>query len=26
MEGLFEEYYDIQTQRKRLHFVNEAKK
>ena len=26
MEGLFEEYYDIQTQRKRLHFVNETKK
>jgi len=26
MEGLFEEYYDSQTQRKRLHFVNETKR
>ena len=26
MEGLFEEYYDSQTQRKRLYFVNEEKK
>lgn len=26
MEGLFEEYYDSQTQRKRLHFIDDSKK